>query len=777
LPLYTIKHGECTCAKRGSCTHPGKHPRTPNGVKDATTDRDRIKEWTWSDANIGIATGRSSGIIVLDVDGDGGVASLEALQAEHGRLPKTVTVKTGNGRHYYFRCDGDVHIGNSVHRLGEGIDVRGDGGYVVGAGSVHVSGFTYRFVKGRGPDDIEVAQAPKWLLSLVTAKAVASREVELVAIPPEKLDRAKTYADAALHRELERLGKAPMHQRNHTLNIAAFKLGQLMPYGILDPAVVTQNLGQTARDLGLDESEIEPTIASGLNAGRQHPRRLPFLRSDQQTRTVEPPRKSDEVVTKQLAELGETDTDNAQRFANRFGTKVISTPGHGWLVFDGRRWRQDDVGQVIELAKETARLIADESVHLQTDDARAARSRFAEQSLGKGSLDRMVDLAKSLLAVEDARLDADPWLLNVENGTIDLKTGRRERHDPRDLLTKIAPVRADRSAKCPLFKKFLKRITGDDVKLRSFIQKAHGYSLTGITSEQVFFFIHGKSGENGKSTLVNLNRDMLGDYGKHTPTDTLLTKQYDNNIPADLARLDGVRMVTAIEANFNRHLDEAKIKAMTGGEPIVARFMRQNYFQFVPVFKLCVWQMMSGPGLGRLVRRLWPMQLAICLGTWAGASLMAGSETAFASAALGIALIAYAAFGLMDVRLPHVPAWAEWWLGTFVGGATGIITAATGVFVIPAVPYLQALSFEREEFMQALGLSFTVSTIALAWSLVGAGTLNLGTGLYSLLSLVPALAGMIAGQHLLRVMRPEIFRRWFFSGLALLGVHLAIGVL
>jgi uncharacterized protein len=99
------------------------------------------------------------------------------------------------------------------------------------------------------------------------------------------------------------------------------------------------------------------------------------------------------------------------------------------------------------------------------------------------------------------------------------------------------------------------------------------------------------------------------------------------------------------------------------------------------------------------------------------------------------------------------------------------------VFVIPAVPYLQALSFEREEFMQALGLSFTVSTIALAWSLVGAGTLNLGTGLYSLLSLVPALAGMIAGQHLLRVMRPEIFRRWFFSGLALLGVHLAIGVL
>ena len=265
---------------------------------------------------------------------------------------------------------------------------------------------------------------------------------------------------------------------------------------------------------------------------------------------------------------------------------MLYTPGRGWLVYDGKRWRHDDVGQVVELAKQTARLIADESAHLQSDTARAARSRFAEQSLSKGSLDRMLELAKSLLAVEDARLDADPWLLNVENGTIDLKTGRREKHDPRDLLTKIAPVHADRSAKCPLFKKFLKRITGDDADFRAFIQKAVGYSLTGITTEQVLFFVYGKSGNNGKSTLVNLIRDMLGDYGLHTPTETLLVKQYDNAIPADLARLDGARMVTAIEANFNRHLDEARIKSMTGGEPITARFMRQNFFQFVPVLKL-----------------------------------------------------------------------------------------------------------------------------------------------------------------------------------------------
>jgi uncharacterized membrane protein YfcA len=194
----------------------------------------------------------------------------------------------------------------------------------------------------------------------------------------------------------------------------------------------------------------------------------------------------------------------------------------------------------------------------------------------------------------------------------------------------------------------------------------------------------------------------------------------------------------------------------------------------VPAFITNVWQMISGPGLGRLIRQLWLMQSGVCLGTWAGAGLITGSKAGFASAALGVGLLAYAAIGLMNARVPRIPASAERWLGPFVGGATGLMTAATGVFVIPAVPYLQALSLDREELMKALGLSFTVSTVALAWSLAGSGSLDLVAGLYSLLALVPALAGMLAGQRLLRVMRPETFRRWFFSGMVLLGADLAM---
>jgi putative DNA primase/helicase len=185
LPLHTISKGHCSCKSGSDCTHPGKHPRTLNGVKDATANRKTIKTWwkQWPEANIGIATGQSSDLFVIDVDGDIGKATMKQLQAEHGRLQKTVTVKTGKGRHHYFRCDG-ASVGNSVGKLGNGIDVRGDGGYVVAAGSIHVSGVDYRFVSGRGLHELEIASAPDWLLKLVRKGSADGVEAEKPKIDP-----------------------------------------------------------------------------------------------------------------------------------------------------------------------------------------------------------------------------------------------------------------------------------------------------------------------------------------------------------------------------------------------------------------------------------------------------------------------------------------------------------------------------------------------------------------------------------------------------------------
>ncbi|MBL8705046.1 MAG: sulfite exporter TauE/SafE family protein [Rhodospirillales bacterium] len=196
----------------------------------------------------------------------------------------------------------------------------------------------------------------------------------------------------------------------------------------------------------------------------------------------------------------------------------------------------------------------------------------------------------------------------------------------------------------------------------------------------------------------------------------------------------------------------------------------------VPSLVTNVWQMVVGPHLRPLVRRLWPMMLTVVLGTWAAAWLGFGLGAAVgpATIALGVALALYALVGLLSFRL-RPPGSGERLWSPLIGAITGAITAATGVFVIPAVPYLQALGLEKDALVQALGLSFTVSTIALAVGLSGGGSFGGGVALHSLLALAPAVLGMAIGQALLRRVSPATFRLCFFAGLLLLGLHLAAG--
>jgi uncharacterized membrane protein YfcA len=193
----------------------------------------------------------------------------------------------------------------------------------------------------------------------------------------------------------------------------------------------------------------------------------------------------------------------------------------------------------------------------------------------------------------------------------------------------------------------------------------------------------------------------------------------------------------------------------------------------LPSFLTNVWQMIDGPSLRAIARRLWPMLLATCLGTWAGAGLMVGPYARYGSVLLGVALIAYALTGFRSKSIA-VETRREIWLGPLTGAITGLITAATGVFVIPSVPYLQALSLGKEELIQALGLTFTVSTIALTVNLAFAGALNFGAAGPTLVALVMAFAGMGVGQALRSRLPPDIFRRCFFAGLLLLGAYLAV---
>src|SRR5471032_68043 len=196
----------------------------------------------------------------------------------------------------------------------------------------------------------------------------------------------------------------------------------------------------------------------------------------------------------------------------------------------------------------------------------------------------------------------------------------------------------------------------------------------------------------------------------------------------------------------------------------------------IPSFVTNVWQLFAGRRFAALAWRLWLMLLGIVLGTVAGSWLLTTANTRWTTTGLGIALAVYAGFSLL-ARPLSVPANVERWIAPVVGLTTGLITGATGVFVIPAVPYLQALGLNREDLIQALGLSFTVSTIALAVGLAGGGAFQLENAGASVLAVAPALLGMWVGQIIRQRVSPVTFRRWFLICLLLLGLQLTLRAL
>jgi uncharacterized protein len=193
----------------------------------------------------------------------------------------------------------------------------------------------------------------------------------------------------------------------------------------------------------------------------------------------------------------------------------------------------------------------------------------------------------------------------------------------------------------------------------------------------------------------------------------------------------------------------------------------------VPSLVTNIWQMVAGRSLTLLLRRLWPMMAGMCLGTWAGAGLMTGAHGKHGVALLGVCLMLYAITGTTTLTW-SISAATERWLGPLSGAVTGLITAATGVFVIPAVPYLQAIGLEKDDLVQALGLSFTVSTLALAGNLVAAGLLDQIFASTSIATLAMAGAGMWLGQALRSQLKPAAFRFCFFAGLFALGLYVTV---
>jgi putative DNA primase/helicase len=282
-----------------------------------------------------------------------------------------------------------------------------------------------------------------------------------------------------------------------------------------------------------------------------------------------------------------TDLGNAERLVARHGRVVrYCQASKKWLVYDGRRWRTDAVAEVWRLAKDTVRHIYTEASLADSEEERQKIAKWAVKSESGAHLKAMLSLAEKEVGVPVAPedLDADPWLLNVANGTLDLRTRELRAHRPEDLLTKLAPVAYDPDATCPTWMSFLHRIMGAKQALIDVLQRAVGYALTGSTREQVLFLLYG-TGANGKSTCLDALQAMLADYAQQADFTTLLAKEHES-VRNDLARLRGARFVAAVEAEAGKRLSEVVVKQLTGGDRVTARFLYGEFFEFTPTLTL-----------------------------------------------------------------------------------------------------------------------------------------------------------------------------------------------
>jgi len=282
-----------------------------------------------------------------------------------------------------------------------------------------------------------------------------------------------------------------------------------------------------------------------------------------------------------------TDVGNAERFAFQHRAWARFCPEwRAWLLWDGTHWQKDAGDGAMRLAKATARGLYDEAAAEADEDRRKKIAAWAVQSESEKRLRSMLALAQSEpgISVKTEALDADSWVINLTNGTLDLRTGELRQHRREDLLTKLAPVAYDPESTCPLWLATLERILGGRREIIEYLQKAIGYSLTGVTTEQVLFVFFG-IGANGKTTILTTAVTMLGDYALSTRPETLMVKKGDA-IPNDVAQLKGRRLVIAVEADSGQRLAEGLVKGMTGGDVMTARFMRSEFFQFTPTFKI-----------------------------------------------------------------------------------------------------------------------------------------------------------------------------------------------
>ena len=293
------------------------------------------------------------------------------------------------------------------------------------------------------------------------------------------------------------------------------------------------------------------------------------------------------------------DMGNAERIFDAYGGFIrYSYTDKRWLYYDTRKWCMDTTGEIERAAEQAIKALdADEPMYARAaelDDedgdgegkklykAYLAHKKYSRSNRGKKA---MLDELRHKIPISPMQTDIDGMLLNTPTGIFDLREGVLRPHDPEAYITKIAHVEYDPTAACPTWERFLGEIFGGDTDLINYVQRAVGYSMTASTVEQCVFFLHG-SGSNGKSTFLSIIREMMGDYTVNIQPETIMVKNSPGGANSDIARLKSARLVTTVEPNEGARLNEGLLKQLSGEDPVTARRLYGDEFEFIPQFKL-----------------------------------------------------------------------------------------------------------------------------------------------------------------------------------------------
>lgn len=579
-----------------------KIPLLKDWTNAASSDPATVAAW-WDatpDANIGCLTGFDAGFFVLDVDCHkeiDGQAALMALESQYGTLPGTVEQLTGGGgRQLFFKYPQGAAIKNKtgIGSIVAGVEVKGDGGQVVLPPSIHPSGRAYEWEASSHPSEIEMADAPEWLLNLIyNPSSVTYPHTDrnrFQRLPGD--GTASMILDRCIFMQAIRDNAASVSEPQWVAalsNLARCADGEEACHAISQP-YPRYAYDETAKKIQHVLNDMHPASCSyiqnvlGFNQCPDCGVKAPVAFALKRAPAINPV-PDDFFDTPDEPGLSKfTDLGNAEYFAQYYAGRVKHCAEMDkWLVWDGKRWAVDSSSQIMVLAGKCIRSMYDFLSGMEPPQ-RTQLFKHATKSEDANKLSSMVKLARGYMSVSVDALDQDPWLLNAPTGIIDLHDGLLGKHDPSKNMTKIINAEYDPAAACPTFERFIESTFDGNLNVIGFVQRFLGYCLTGITREQQFVIAWG-SGRNGKGTLLNLITDILADYAKTTPTEVLYAKKFDK--PSnDIARLNGARFVLASEGERGKRLDEPLVKKMTGQDVLAARFLYKETFEFMPQFKI-----------------------------------------------------------------------------------------------------------------------------------------------------------------------------------------------